>query len=156
MELRAWLVKAGLSGRPLQLALQACEENCLESIADLELAAKNESEYKETFPQSGIRVRISAALDNEDETFVAQAQPTRIPRTANAPHDISSNHDLQNSLPEGKRYAAARCQYPDISLTQRYPFFASHKKSHTRFSDASADLARATKVSHSSYIRTPN
>ena len=36
-----------------------------------------------------------------------------------------------------------------VNVACSYPFFASHKKSHTRFGDASADLARATKVSQS-------
>ena len=75
MDLKSWLEsKAGLSGRPLLLALQACELNCLESVADLELAARIESEYKEIFPQGGIRVRISTALNNEDTA--AASQPT--------------------------------------------------------------------------------
>ena len=64
MDLSAWLEqKAGISGRALDAATKACETNFIDTLEDLRIAAKNESEYANLFPQVGLRTRISAALD---------------------------------------------------------------------------------------------
>ena len=42
----------------------------------------------------------------------------------------------------------------ELPAGKSYAFFCSHKKSHSRFGDASADLARATKVSQSILLST--
>ena len=77
MDLRSWLErKAGLSSKALQAAVRACEQNFLETVVDLRIAAEMESEFKETFPQTGIRTRIIKALaadENDDAAMKAAA-----------------------------------------------------------------------------------
>ena len=69
MDWRSWFAtKAKLTGKKLQLAVAACEENVIESVAELRaLASRNRQEYKETFPVSSIRFAITEALGNQQD-----------------------------------------------------------------------------------------
>ena len=101
MDLRSFFEsKAGLSGRPLQLAVEACEANCIEELDDLRLAAKNESAYLRLFPQVGLQTRISVALAKAEDQVVA-------------PSSLQSSKDHESAkttygqdLPEGKRFSS--------------------------------------------------
>ena len=68
MDLRSWLEsKAGLSGRALQMAIDACESNVIDTVADLRIAQEDSSEYEKLFAQVGLRTRITKALDENDD-----------------------------------------------------------------------------------------
>ena len=103
MELRSWLErKAGLSGKRLQVAVEACETNFMETVEDLQLTAKNESEYEKIFKQGVIRVRISAALASDvDQISLESKLDTLNPRENEAANKTAP--DVPKDLPEGKR-----------------------------------------------------
>ena len=66
MDLRSWLQEtAGLSGRALVVTTKACEDNFIESLADLRLAQSQPTEMDKIFPQGLIRLKISAALEDD-------------------------------------------------------------------------------------------
>ena len=108
--LRKWLEEAGLSGRSLEVAMEACEANFMETVNDLRMTSKIESEYKETFPQSVIRVKISAALekisdDNPDQVSAAPSpcsNEQKVVATTQSGIDESAN-TMGKELPAGKR-----------------------------------------------------
>ena len=115
-DLRSWLEKTGLSGRPLQLALDSCEMNCIETIDDLRLTAENESEFKEIFPQGGIRVRISAAL--ADPTSVSSpriSKPKENPR-ADESAKTTYGQDKEGSTPTPQEKVESAQELPEGKL----------------------------------------
>ena len=123
MDLRSWLErKAGLSGRALDAAISHCEENFIDSLDDLQLASKNEVEYRQIFQQGGLRVRISAALDankgGQDEQ-ISQQQPKQ-PQISQQPSPSPAVSTQRLALPPNKKYHA----------------FCSHKKLHSKFGDS--------------------
>ena len=69
MDWRSWFAtKAKLTGKKLQLAVAACEENVIESVAELRaLASRNRQEYEAAFPFAGVRFAITEALDNQQD-----------------------------------------------------------------------------------------
>ena len=114
MDLRSWLErKAGLSGRPLQLALDACEMNCLETVEDLRLTTQNDSEFKEIFPQGGIRVRISANLS------VSSAPQISIPTAhLRADESAETSYEQDNELSTPTPQPKAQ---PKVGSAQKLP-----------------------------------
>ena len=108
--LRKWLEEAGLSGRSLEVAMEACEANFMETVNDLRMTSKNESEYKDTFPQSVIRVKISAAFekisdDNTDQVSSAPSQTSNEPKVVVTPQSSVDEKasTAGKELPTGKR-----------------------------------------------------
>ena len=105
MDLRSWLEsKAGLSGRALLLAVDACEANVIDTIADLRIAAKNETEYEKIFPQGGIRSRISAGFTASSDDDQISASPP--PQSSDEQPKVYSSITKRRKdpfLPEGKR-----------------------------------------------------
>ena len=74
MDWRSWFAtKAKLTGKKLQLAVAACEENLIESVAELRaLANDDRREYKEIFPVGGVRFAINAAVNDGDQDDIIQ------------------------------------------------------------------------------------
>ena len=72
MDWRSWFAtKAKLTGKKLQLAVAACEENVIESVAELRaLANEDRREYEAAFPFAGVRFAINAALKDGDQDDV--------------------------------------------------------------------------------------
>ena len=109
MDLRSWLQEtAGLSGRALVVTTKACEDNFIESLADLRLAQSQPTEMDKIFPQGLIRLKISAALEDDgavdDESNNPSSQrKTKLTRERagkeRQPAEIRSGLEL----PEGKR-----------------------------------------------------
>ena len=108
--LRKWLEEAGLSSKSLEVAMDACEANFMETVNDLRMTSKNESAYKETFPQSVIRVKISTALekisdDNPDHVSAAPSPSSNEQKVvATTPFSVDESADsADKELPAGKR-----------------------------------------------------
>ena len=74
MDWRSWFAtKAKLTGKKLQLAVAACEENVIESVAELRaLANEDRREYEAAFPFAGVRFAINAALNDRDQDDIFQ------------------------------------------------------------------------------------
>ena len=106
--------RAGLTGRKLDLALKACDEHVVESVHDLQKMLNDKEAFKETFPQTTIRLEISNALtqmpaeDTQDQISsraratklddATQANPSTKPST-----DVAATAEAGQDLPEGKR-----------------------------------------------------
>ena len=103
--------RAGLTGRKLDLALKACDEHVVESVHDLQKMLNDKEAFKETFPQTTIRLEISNALTQmpaEDRISTraratklddaTQANPSTKPST-----DVAATAEAGQDLPEGKR-----------------------------------------------------
>ena len=126
MTLESWLQsRAGLAGKKLQLAVKAVEDNCVESVSELRLLAKDETQFKETFPQSMIRTVILAALTatEGDEPNVEDQDPKE-----SATSNQEKDDDL--ALPSGFRFH----------------YFVSHRKNHSKHDNVTeiqVNLSRA-------------
>ena len=92
------------------MAIESSTANVIDTVEDLKrlyhsVDTKNESEFNRTFPQSGIRMRISDALASEDQ--ISSASPPIsdevLKRSRMNPHkDESTKKIHEQELPEGK------------------------------------------------------
>ena len=84
MLLRPWLTKeAGLTGKQLERATRACDDNCYESVADLRAATAQELE--DAFAGGAIRKKIERALaasGSKAETSPEEVSSMTLPNDA--------------------------------------------------------------------------
>ena len=67
MKLEDWLRHAGLEGKKLQIAVDSCETNVVETVAELRSLAKDEKQFNLAFPQAMIRSVLLKALHETPE-----------------------------------------------------------------------------------------
>ena len=90
--MEAFLERAGLTGRKLDVAKKALEDNMIDTVAELTMLSQRAEEYVRVLPVGGIRLLISAALDDQESAA---------PNTKN---DQISTTEPTQGLPPGKRF----------------------------------------------------